>query len=81
MRDQKINLWQAPKEKTLRIVALDSTLDKKQSRRLCDLGLYNKSQVICIHRLPFGGPLVVQVGDNIFSLTKELASKILIENS
>ena len=73
------SLWEAQSEVSVTISSFADTLSTIEATRLRDLGLYESTPVICIRRLPFGGPIILQVGDNIFSLTKELASQIRVD--
>lgn len=46
--------------------------------RLKSLGFITEQKVVCLQKTLFGGPKVYQVGDNIFSLSKEVATNILV---
>lgn len=53
--------------------------DGEMNRRLREMGFFEGAHVIVKSRLPFGGPLVVQVDEFSLALRKSEADLIVIE--
>lgn len=58
---------------------ITGTLPTNEETRLKSLGFITEQKVLCLQKTLFGGPKVYQIGDNIFSLSKEVASTVLID--
>lgn len=53
--------------------------DAEMNRRLREMGFFEGAHVVVRSRLPFGGPLVVQVDEFSLALRKSEAELIVIE--
>lgn len=49
--------------------------------RLMEMGFETSQTVTCLRRTPFSGPIVVQLGDSVFSLEQELAKHVHIDTN
>lgn len=74
-----MNLWNAPKKQTFQIARIQSALSPEAQVRLHDLGFTLGQHVECLHASPLGGPKVFRVGDAVFSLAKDMASAVEVQ--
>lgn len=73
-----MNLWNLNENESAEISSFGETMDIKYQTRLRELGFESSTPISCLKTSPFGGPRVYQIGDSVFSLTKDLASNVLI---
>lgn len=71
-----MTLWELKPQQTAIILSTQSALDVW---RLDSLGFHPNAEVLCLQTTLFNGPKVYQVGEQIVSLSHEVASHILIE--
>lgn len=74
----EMTLWDAPKNTSAIIVAIDPALDAQVKLRLRDIGIEPSRQLVCLQRGPFGGPVVIAVADTVYSLEQPIARRIRI---
>ena len=67
-------LSQSPKGQTQHIKAL--TGDQELNRRLREMGFYEGASVLVRSRMPFGGPLVIEIDDFSVALRSTEAESI-----
>jgi len=72
-----MTVWNMNIGNTAIIESIDNCSDPF-TRRLSELGLFRGAKLTCLKALPFHGPKVYKLSDSIFSLDRELASKIKI---
>jgi len=73
-----MSLWQMSLNASKTIEDYASSIPGPYLNRINDLGLKKGESVRLIRETPFGGPKVYQVGDSVFSLSKEIAEKIIV---
>lgn len=74
-----MSLWNMSKGQKAQISHLDIKT-AEHLRRIQELGFEPGETVTCLKITPFGSPRVYQVGPCVFSLSQELAEKILISS-
>ena len=74
-----LTLWDAPKGSAVTITGLNQGLQQLVLNRLSEMGLDQGQTVICLHRSPFNGPVVVVIADCVYSLEQQIASHIFIQ--
>lgn len=67
-----------PVKQQATISGLCPELDIAVANRLEEMGFSAHTQVTCIRRTPFNGPIVYQVGDCVYSLEPAIAKRIFI---
>ena len=72
------SLWDMAEQASASVLSFKQAMPKRYALRLRDLGFHEGASIICLKRLPFNGPMVLQVSDNVYSLTKELAVQIWV---
>lgn len=72
-------LWELKKSHSGKILSLCDSTEPNECIRLNELGLFSGQEITCLKAAPFMGPRVYQVSDSIFSLAREVANKIIIE--
>jgi Fe2+ transport system protein FeoA len=75
-----MNMWQLSPGQKAKIKGFSQQTPLAQKIRLQDLGFTYEETVLCLRRLPFGGPSVFQVQLSAYAIEKELAVCILLEN-
>ena len=75
-----MTLWDMPKKTSALVEKLDEELTLTIQIRLNEMGFVPGELLTCMKRSPFGGPLVVQIQDCVFSLDQQLASQICVYN-
>ncbi len=79
MNHQALSLWELPINEEALISAVFPILNAKLILRLEELGFEENAPISCLKKMPFKGPKIFQIGDSIFSLTKEIASAVTIK--
>lgn len=72
-----MNLSQCPSGKSAKVIQL--LLQDSYRKRFMDLGLLPGTEITVKHRIPFGGPLVVQFRGFQMSFRREEAKHIQVE--
>ncbi|WP_158769478.1 FeoA family protein [Paraglaciecola sp. L1A13] len=73
-----MTLWDIPAKKSALISGLDNSLVPAVMNRLLEMGLSDGQTVRCLRRSPLRGPLVVQIGDCVYTLEQSIADKVAI---
>lgn len=71
-----MNMWQLSANQTAQITGFSSQIALDQKKRLEDLGFKMSEVVICLRKMPLGGPVVYQVQSTAYALEKELAEQV-----
>lgn len=71
-----MTLWELPAKQSTAISGLCPDLEPSVAERLAEMGFTENSLVKCIRRTPFKGPIVLQVGDCVYSLEHAIATRI-----
>ena len=74
-----MNMWQLKTQQKARIVDFSASLSDIQKMRLVDLGFAKQETVVCVKRIPFGGPAVYQVQSSMFALEGSIANQVVVE--
>ena len=74
-----MTLWDLSKNTHATIISFFSELDNTIATRLLEMGFESNQTVFCIRRSPLSGPIVIQLGDSVFSLEQEIAQHIFIQ--
>jgi ferrous iron transport protein A len=74
-----MNMWQLKMDQKAKIVDFSTDISLAQKTRLQDLGFLQKEVVVCVKRIPFGGPSIFRVQSSQFALEKSVASQVLVE--
>ncbi len=72
----KLSHFPQGKKGSVRSIKADAEL----KRRLIEMGFFEGSEVLVKSRMPFGGPIVVEVGATTLALRKVEADFILVES-
>jgi|TARA_R110000744_G_scaffold9682_25_gene30830 Fe2+ transport system protein FeoA len=75
-----MTLWDVPAKKSALISGLDASLLPAVTNRLLEMGLTDGQSVRCLRRSPMRGPLVVQIGDCVYTLEQSIADKVAISS-
>lgn len=75
-----MTLWDLPQNTSASIHSLSEDISKMLQTRLHEMGFMPNEVLVCMKRSPFKGPLVVKVQDCVYSLDKQLAQHILIND-
>jgi ferrous iron transport protein A len=73
-----MTLWEMPNKTSAAVLALNDDLSQSIKTRLNEMGFLPGELLTCLKRSPFGGPLVVQIQDCVYSLDQQLAKNISI---
>lgn len=73
-----MTLWDLNKGETALVSNLCEHLDDSVSTRLVEMGFETGQNITCLRRSLFAGPLVIQVGDCVYSLEQKIAEQIFI---
>jgi len=76
-----MTLWEMKAKHNARIDALSESLSTAVAGRLSEMGFNPGQQIVCLRRSPMQGPLVVQLGDCVYSLEREVANKITLSQA
>ncbi|MFC6441648.1 FeoA family protein [Bowmanella sp. JS7-9] len=71
-----MTLWEIPAKNSAQIDALSQALNPAVAARLSEMGFTPGQDVYCLRRSPLQGPLVVQLGDCVYSLERDVANQI-----
>ncbi len=74
-----MNMWQMNTQQKAKIVDYSATITADQKVRLQDLGFVVQEIVVCVKRIPFGGPAVYQVQSSMFALEGSIARHVQVE--
>lgn len=71
-------LWQLKTNQQARISGIAPNVDPGLASRLRQMGFNSGCVVKCLRRTPLQGPMVIQLGDSVYSLEKSVASNLNI---
>ncbi|WP_448211615.1 FeoA family protein [Colwellia sp. MEBiC06753] len=75
-----MTLWELIKGEKALISHLCNQIDNSISIRLVEMGFIPEQTVTCLRHSPFSGPVVIQIGDCVYSLEQQVAEKIYLSN-
>ncbi len=75
-----MTLWDIPAKKSGLISGLDNALLPAVTNRLLEMGLTDGQSVRCLRRSPMNGPVVVQIGDCVYTLEQRIADKVAVSS-
>lgn len=73
-----MTLWEIKTKQSALVDGLDPTLVPAVFQRLTEMGFAEGQGIQCLRRSPFKGPLVLQLGDCVYSLEQNIANRIHI---
>jgi ferrous iron transport protein A len=73
-----MTLWEIKNKQTALIDSLDPSIVPAVFDRLNEMGFAVGQAIQCLRRSPLKGPLVLQVGDCVYSLEQNIANRINI---
>jgi len=73
-------LWDLKEKNHAVIKELDMAMIPNQHQRLKELGIRHGETIVCLKIPPFGGPRVYQICGSLFSIAKDVAFQISIED-
>lgn len=73
-----MTLWELSKGASASISHLHPKLDNAVTIRLTEMGFETNQLVKCLRHSPFSGPIVVQLGDCVYTLEQQIAQHIFI---
>ena len=73
-----MTLWEIKNKQSVLIDSLDPTLLPAVFHRLNEMGFAAGQMTQCLRRSAFKGPLVLQLGDSVYSLEQSIAKRINI---
>lgn len=73
-----MTLWDIKAKQSALIEAVDTTLVPAVINRLLEMGITAGQSIRCLRRSPLRGPLVVQIGDCVYSLEQSIANKVAV---
>ncbi len=73
-----MTLWEIKNKQSASIDSLDPTLLPAIFHRLNEMGFAAGQVIQCLRRSPMKGPLVLQLGDCVYSLEQSIATRINI---
>ena len=76
--DSRMTLWEIKNKQSALIDSLDPNLIPAVFERLNEMGFAAGQAILCLRRSPLRGPLVLQVGDCVYSLEQSIADRINI---
>ncbi|MCF2946588.1 ferrous iron transport protein A [Paraglaciecola aquimarina] len=76
-----MTLWEIKKKQTALVDGLDPTLVPAVLQRLNEMGFASGQGIKCLRRSPLRGPIVLQLGDCVYSLEQNIANRINISLS
>ncbi|WP_438865047.1 FeoA family protein [Neptunicella sp.] len=76
-----MTLWDIKAKHNALIDAISSTLSPAVAGRLSEMGFNPGQPIFCIRRSPMQGPLVVQLGDCVYSLERDVANQISLSQA
>jgi ferrous iron transport protein A len=78
LRINIMTLWDIPAKQTATIKSLCPELAQPVAARLEEMGFTPNQVATCIRKTPFSGPVVIQIGDCVYSIEQQLAQQIFI---
>ncbi|WP_083880196.1 FeoA family protein [Paraglaciecola chathamensis] len=75
-----MTLWDIPAKKSGLISGLDNALLPAVTNRLLEMGLTDGQSVRCLRRSPMNGPVVLQIGDCVYTLEQSIADKVAVSS-
>ncbi|UAA38955.1 ferrous iron transport protein A [Paraneptunicella aestuarii] len=76
-----MTVWDLPKKTSAYVSHISDHLEMVVVSRLQEMGFNIDCEVLCLRRSPFSGPIVIQLGDSVISLEKDIADKIYLHHS
>lgn len=76
-----MTLWDIKKQQSALIASLDPQLLPAVFSRLNEMGLCAGQVILCLRRSPLKGPLVLQLGDCVYSIEQSIARRIEIKTT
>ncbi|MFT4810046.1 MAG: ferrous iron transport protein A [Paraglaciecola sp.] len=73
-----MTLWEIRNKQSVLIDSLDPNLMPAVFARLNEMGFAAGQSILCLRRSPLKGPIVLQVGDCVYSLEQSIANHINI---
>jgi ferrous iron transport protein A len=73
-----MTLWELKKGEVANVSHLCEHLDDSVSTRLAEMGFETDQYIKCLRRSIFSGPLVIQIGDCVYSLEQKVAEQIFL---
>ena len=73
-----MTLWEINRKQSALIDSFDPNLMPAVFQRLNEMGFAVGQAIQCLRRSPLKGPLVLQVGDSVYSLEQSIANRINI---
>lgn len=73
-----MTLWDIKAKQLALIDGIDTTLLPAVINRLLEMGITAGQSIRCLRRSPLKGPLVVQIGDCVYSLEQNIANKVAV---
>ncbi|MEM1113854.1 MAG: FeoA family protein [Pseudomonadota bacterium] len=74
-------LWQMRRGDCCVVVGFDPALREAYRRRLIELGFRPGVSISCVVAPSFGAPKLFQVASSVFSLERDLAQRVLINEA
>lgn len=76
-----MTLWEIKNKQSVMIDGLDPSLLPAIGQRLNEMGFATGQLIQCLRRSPLKGPLVLQLGDCVYSLEQSIACRINISTA
>ncbi|WP_416305110.1 FeoA family protein [Neptunicella sp. SCSIO 80796] len=76
-----MTLWEMKAKHNARIDGLNESLSAAVAGRLSEMGFNPGQHIVCLRRSPMQGPLVVQLGDCVYSLERDVANQITLSQA
>lgn len=73
-----MTLWQVKAKQHAEIAGLDLMLNPAVASRLQEMGFIAGQLIQCLRRAPLNGPLVLQIGDSVFSVEQKVAERVKV---
>jgi Fe2+ transport system protein FeoA len=74
-----MTLWMLPEHQSAKVLGFTDLLPEEYRQRLREIGFEKETEVLCLRSTPFAGPKVFQIGDSVFSLARDLAEMVTLE--
>jgi ferrous iron transport protein A len=75
---EAMTLWDIKAKQSALIAGVDNTLVPAVINRLLEMGITAGQPIRCLRRSPLRGPLVVQIGDCVYTLEQSIANKVAV---
>lgn len=73
-----MTLWELGKNNNSVISHLSEDINDSVQMRLMEMGFESDQHIKCLRRTPLSGPIVVQLGDGVYSLEQDIAQHIYL---